>query len=35
MPHATLAALPGLGHVPFEEAPDVSLTPLLAFLEHA
>jgi pimeloyl-ACP methyl ester carboxylesterase len=35
MPHATLAALPGLGHVPFEEAPDVSLTPVLAFLEHA
>jgi pimeloyl-ACP methyl ester carboxylesterase len=32
MPHAALAALPGLGHVPFEEAPDVSLKPVLAFL---
>ena len=32
LPHATLAALPGLGHVPFEEAPAVSLAPVLAFL---
>jgi pimeloyl-ACP methyl ester carboxylesterase len=32
MPHATLAALPGLGHVPFEEAPAESLAPVLAFL---
>ena len=32
MPHATLAALPGLGHVPFEEAPAESLEPVLKFL---
>ena len=32
IPHATLAALPGLGHVPFEEAPDQSLKPVVAFL---
>lgn len=32
MPHATLVPLPGLGHVPFEEAPDVSLEPMTAFL---
>ena len=33
MPHATLAALPTLGHVPFEEAPDESLSPVLRFLQ--
>jgi pimeloyl-ACP methyl ester carboxylesterase len=32
LPHATLAALPGLGHVPFEEAPAASLARLRAFL---
>jgi pimeloyl-ACP methyl ester carboxylesterase len=32
MPQARLATLPGLGHVPFEEAPDVSLVPVEAFL---
>ena len=32
IPNATVAALPELGHVPFEEAPDVSLAPVLAFL---
>ncbi len=32
MPHATLAALPGLGHVPFEEAPMVALAPVRSFL---
>ncbi len=32
MPHATLVRLPGLGHVPFEEAPDVSVEPVLRFL---
>ncbi len=33
IPHARLAALPGLGHVPFEEQPDASLKPVLAFLD--
>jgi pimeloyl-ACP methyl ester carboxylesterase len=32
LPDATLAALPGLGHVPQEEAPEVSLPPLRRFL---
>jgi pimeloyl-ACP methyl ester carboxylesterase len=32
MPHAELVALPGLGHVPFEEAPEKSLPPVLLFL---
>jgi pimeloyl-ACP methyl ester carboxylesterase len=32
MPHAELVALPGLGHVPFEEAPEKSLAPVLTFL---
>jgi pimeloyl-ACP methyl ester carboxylesterase len=32
LPHAALATLPTLGHVPFEEEPAVSLPPLLAFL---
>ncbi len=32
LPHATLVRLPGLGHVPFEEAPDVSLAPVERFL---
>lgn len=32
MPNATLVTLPGLGHVPFEEAPDRSLAPVLEFL---
>ena len=32
MPDATLVTLPGLGHVPFEEAPDRSLAPVLEFL---
>ncbi len=32
MPNARLVTLPGLGHVPFEEAPDRSLAPVLEFL---
>jgi pimeloyl-ACP methyl ester carboxylesterase len=32
LPNARLVALPGLGHVPFEEAPAKSLPPVLAFL---
>jgi pimeloyl-ACP methyl ester carboxylesterase len=32
IPQAKLVALPGLGHVPFEEAPAVSLEPVLRFL---
>lgn len=32
LPHATLVALPELGHVPFEEAPAESLRPVLDFL---
>jgi pimeloyl-ACP methyl ester carboxylesterase len=33
MPHATVVRLPGLGHVPFEEAPAVALGPVRAFLD--
>ena len=32
LPHATLAPFPGLGHVPQEEAPALSLGPVEAFL---
>ena len=32
LPHATLAPLPGQGHAPQEEAPNLSLAPLRAFL---
>jgi pimeloyl-ACP methyl ester carboxylesterase len=32
LPHARLVALPGLGHVPQEEAPERSLAPLRAFI---
>jgi pimeloyl-ACP methyl ester carboxylesterase len=32
LPHATLVRLPGLGHVPFEEAPAASLVPVERFL---
>jgi pimeloyl-ACP methyl ester carboxylesterase len=32
LPNAKLVALPGLGHVPFEEAPAASIKPVLAFL---
>lgn len=32
MQQAQLASLPGLGHVPFEEAPAVALVPVRAFL---
>jgi pimeloyl-ACP methyl ester carboxylesterase len=32
LPHATLARLPGLGHVPFEEDPATSLAPVERFL---
>jgi len=35
IPHATLVALPGLGHVPFEEAPAVSVEPVRRFLASA
>jgi len=34
LPHATLIPLPGLGHLPFEEAPERSLVPLLEFLRR-
>ncbi len=33
IPGARLVALPGLGHVPFEEAPAESLPPVMAFLQ--
>lgn len=33
LPNATLLALPGLGHVPFEEAPEATFVPLHAFLD--
>ena len=33
LPNVTLIALPGLGHLPFEEAPVQSLRPLRAFLD--
>lgn len=33
MPAATLVRLPGVGHVPQEEAPEASLIPLRAFLD--
>lgn len=32
MPHAVLAPLPNLGHVPQEEAPEISIVPVRAFL---
>ena len=32
IPHAALATLPTMGHVPFEEDPALALAPLLAFL---
>ena len=32
LPDARLVRLPGIGHVPMEEAPDVSLVPVRAFL---
>jgi pimeloyl-ACP methyl ester carboxylesterase len=32
IPHATLLPLPGLGHVPFEEAPSETIGPVMAFL---
>jgi pimeloyl-ACP methyl ester carboxylesterase len=32
IPRATLVTLPTLGHVPFEEAPAMSLPPVLKFL---
>jgi pimeloyl-ACP methyl ester carboxylesterase len=32
IPQAKLVTLPGLGHVPFEEAPAISLEPVLRFL---
>lgn len=35
IPHATVVRLPGLGHVPFEEAPAVALAPVRAFLDGA
>jgi pimeloyl-ACP methyl ester carboxylesterase len=34
IPNARLVALPGLGHVPFEEDPDTSLAPVRAFLDE-
>lgn len=33
LPNDTLVILPGTGHVPMEESPEESLTPLLQFLE--
>lgn len=35
IPHAETVVLPGLGHAPMEEAPEVSLTPVIAFLSRA
>jgi pimeloyl-ACP methyl ester carboxylesterase len=35
IPDARLVRLPGLGHVPFEEAPDAALAPVLSFLAEA
>ena len=35
IPNATLASLPTLGHIPFEEAPSISLEPVRAFLASA
>jgi pimeloyl-ACP methyl ester carboxylesterase len=32
LPNAVLAPLPGLGHVPQEEAPAISIAPVMAFL---
>ncbi len=32
LPRATMTSLPGLGHIPFEEAPEVALRPLRGFL---
>lgn len=32
IPNALLVSLPGLGHVPFEEAPAIALAPVAAFL---
>jgi pimeloyl-ACP methyl ester carboxylesterase len=32
MPNVKLVTLPGLGHVPFEESPDISLKPVAEFL---
>ena len=34
IPDCRLAAFPGLGHVPQEEAPELSLAPVLAFLAN-
>jgi pimeloyl-ACP methyl ester carboxylesterase len=33
IPHATLVALPGVGHVPFEESPAETIGPVMAFLD--
>jgi pimeloyl-ACP methyl ester carboxylesterase len=35
LPQARLVAFPGVGHLPQEEAPERSLTPLLDFLDPA
>jgi pimeloyl-ACP methyl ester carboxylesterase len=32
LPHATLVVLPGIGHVPQEEAPQETIIPLRDFL---
>ena len=32
LPNARLAALPGVGHLPQEEAPERAIAPVLAFL---
>ena len=34
IPNATLVALPGLGHVPFEEAPDEAFAPFSRFIDQ-
>jgi pimeloyl-ACP methyl ester carboxylesterase len=34
IPRSSLAALPGLGHVPQEEAPSASIAPVIRFLNR-
>jgi pimeloyl-ACP methyl ester carboxylesterase len=34
LPESSLASFPDLGHLPQEEAPEISLVPVRAFLGH-